>query len=102
MNRIGGQHVIEIDADICKLANIVEERPSFGPRKARVLLASTEDEANDLDRLTGIQALGRSLLDNLATTEATRDQSLQRFHTIAGARKAYEPSTFSKCGFARP
>src|SRR6516164_8461910 len=74
MNRIGGQRVVEIDADIRKLAKGKAELRSdeiagalMGQNHshaARHFFAdSTEDEANDLDRLTGIQALGSRRLD---------------------------------------
>ena len=71
MNRISAQHVIEIDADIRKFAK--DRRGKAEPRSEEIAGAlmgqdhshaawyffadSTEDEADDLDRLTGIQAL---------------------------------------------
>jgi hypothetical protein len=71
MNRIGAQHVVEIDADIRKFAK--DRRGKAEPRSEEIAGAlmgqdhsraawyffadSTEDEADDLDRLTGIQAL---------------------------------------------
>ena len=72
MNRIGGQRVVEIDADIRKLAKDRRGKAELRSEEiagalmgqdhshaARHLFAdSTEDEADDLDRLTGIQALG--------------------------------------------
>ena len=77
MNRIGGQHVVEIDADIRKLAK--DRRGKAELRSEEIAGAlmgqdhsraawyffadSTEDEADDLDRLTGIQALGSRRLD---------------------------------------
>src|SRR5262249_35597465 len=76
MNRIGGQHVVEIDASIRNLAKdrrgkaelrseeiasaLMGQDHSHAAR--RFLADSTEDEADDLDRLTGIQAFeGRRL-----------------------------------------
>src|SRR4029077_19570360 len=66
MNRIGAQHVVEIDADIRKFAK--DRRGKAEPRSEEIAGAlmgqdhsraewrffadSTEDEADDLDRLT--------------------------------------------------
>jgi hypothetical protein len=77
MNRIGGQHVVEIDADIGKLAKDRRGKAELRSKEvagalmgqyhshaARHFFAeATEDEANDLDRLTGIQGLGSRRLD---------------------------------------
>ena len=75
MNRIVGQHVVEIDADIGKLAKDRRGKAELRSEEitgalmgqdhshaARHFFAdSTKDEANDLDRLTGIQALASRL-----------------------------------------
>jgi hypothetical protein len=77
MNRTGGQHVVEIDADIRKLAKDHRGKAELRSEEiagalmgqdnshaARYFIPdSTEDEADDLDRLTGIQALGSRRLD---------------------------------------
>src|SRR5258707_15044575 len=71
MNRIGGQHVVEIDADIRKLAKDRRGKAELRLEEiagalmgqdhshaARCFLAdSAEDEEDDFDRLTGITAL---------------------------------------------
>ena len=71
MNWIGGQHVVEIDADIRKLAKDRRGKAELRPKEiagalmgqdhsyaSRCFFAdSAEDEADYLDRLTGIQAL---------------------------------------------
>ena len=71
MNRIG-QHVVEIDANIRKLAKDRRGKAKFWseeiaralmgqghPNAARHLLPdSAKDEADNFDRLTGFQSLG--------------------------------------------
>src|SRR6516225_242785 len=77
MSRVGGQYVVEIDADIRKLAKdrrgkaelwseeiagaLMGQNHSHAAR--HFFVDSTKDEANDLDRLTGIQALESRRLD---------------------------------------
>jgi len=77
MNRIGGQHVVEIDANIRKLAKdrlgkaelrseeiagaLMGQDHSYAAR--HFFADSIKDEADDLDRLTGIKTLGSRWLD---------------------------------------
>ena len=77
MGRVGGQQVVEIDAKIRKLAKDRRGKAELRAEEiAGALMGqdhsgaawyffadSAEDEADDLDRLTGIQALGSRRLD---------------------------------------
>ena len=74
MNRIGGQRVVRSMQTSANLQNIVEEGRASVEEIAGALMGqdhfhaarrffanSTEDEADDLDRLTGVSSRGRRL-----------------------------------------
>jgi len=109
MNRIG-HHVVEIDANMRKLAKNRRGKAEFRAKEIACALMgqdhrhtlrrffpdSAQDETDNFDRLLGSKLSEAGSLDDLsktlAVTLANRDQSLQRSNgPMDGGRKTNEP-----------